>query len=309
METYRTEIPRYFLIHAKISTFINPGLREFNPRYILFQRIAPFQDFDLRSGVQSAKMPKSKRARIVHTSTVQKKPSKEKSASLYAAVRAAADTYSHVFVFNVENMRNAYLKNVRQEFNNDGRLFFGKTKVMANALGLSEEDEHMPGLSKLSGHLKGNVGLLCTDRAPEEVLKFFEEFAEVDFARAGVQAARSFMVPEGVVYSTGGEQPVEDDVPLPHSLEATVRKWGMPTRLDKGKVMLDQEYVVCKESQILDSNQTALLKMFGIAMAEFKVKILAYWSAATQEVTVVDEAAAEGVDVVLDDGMDEMEEG
>ncbi|KAK3686748.1 mRNA turnover and ribosome assembly protein [Vermiconidia calcicola] len=237
------------------------------------------------------------------------KPSKEKSASLYAAVRAAVDTYSHIFVFSVENMRNTYLKNVRQEFNNDGRLFFGKTKVMAKALGLSEEHEHMPGLSKLSEHLKGNVGILCADRAPEEVLRFFEQFMEVDFARAGVEAARSFTVPEGVVYSTGGEQPVEDDVPLPHSLEATVRKWGMPTRLDKGKVMLDQEYVVCKEGQVLDSNQTALLKMFGIAMAEFKVKIVAYWSAATQEVTVVEEAAAEDVDAVLDDEVDGMEEG
>jgi len=235
-------------------------------------------------------MPKSKRARIVHTSVVQKKPSKEKSASLYAAVRGAADAYQHIFVFSVDNMRNTYLKDVRQHFAHDGRLFFGKTKVMGKALGAGEADEHAPGLGKLGEYLKGSVGLLCTNREPKEVLEFFEGYVEVDFARAGVKAARGFMVPAGTVYSRAGELAEEDDVPLPHSLEVTVRKWGMPTRLDKGRVVLDQEYVICEEGQELNSHQTALLKLFGVAMAEFTVRVLAYWSAGTQEVTVVEQS-------------------
>lgn len=236
-------------------------------------------------------MPKSKRAKLIHTSTVQKKPSKEKSRALYADVQAAVDSHAHIFVFSVENMRNTYLKDVRQHFSSDGssssRLFFGKTKVMAKALGTTPEDEHAPGLGRLSAYLKGSVGLLSTDRAPQEVLEFFEGFVEVDFARAGAVANRTVTVPQGVVYSRAGEVPVEDDVALPHSLEVTVRKWGMPTRLDKGRVMLDQEYVICEEGKELNSHQTALLKMFGIAMAEFKVEVQAYWSAATSEITEV----------------------
>lgn len=232
-------------------------------------------------------MPKSKRAKIIHTSQVQKKPAKERSEALFSAVRDAADTYAHIFVFDVANMRNTYLKDVRQEFS-DSRIFYGKTKVMAKALGSGPEDEHARGLAKLSKWLQGNVGLLCTNRAPEEVLEYFENLVEVDFARAGVTATRAFTVPAGLVYSRGGEVAVEDDVPLPHSLEVTVRKWGMPTRLEKGKVMLDQEYVVCEEGKELNSHQTALLKLFGVALAEFKVDVKAYWSAATQDVTVVE---------------------
>ncbi|TKA70731.1 hypothetical protein B0A55_07558 [Friedmanniomyces simplex] len=236
-------------------------------------------------------MPKSKRARLIHTSMVQKKPSKEKSASLYAAVQAAAETYQHIFVFSVDNMRNTYLKDVRQNFALDGRLFFGKTKVMGKALGSTVETDHAPGLAKLTGYLKGSVGVLCTDRSPEAVLEFLGGYTEMDFARAGTRATRGFVVPAGVVYSRGGEAAVEDDVALPHSLEVTVRKWGMPTRLDKGKVMLDQEYVVAEEGQELNSQQTALLKLFGVAMAEFKVQVLAYWSAGTQEVVEMDQEA------------------
>jgi len=96
------------------------------------------------------------------------------------------------------------------------------------------------------------------------------------------------------VYSTGGEQPVEQDVPMPHSLEVTVRKWGMPTKLDKGKVINLEDYTVCKEGKVMDSNQTALLKLFGIATAEFKVQALAYWSKESGEVEEV-----EGADAVM----------
>lgn len=182
---------------------------------------------------------------------------------------------------------------------------------MAKALGTSAVDEHLPGLSELSRLLRGSVGLLCTNRDVSEILEFFEGFVEVDFARAGTKAQRRFVVPEGVVYSTGGQQPVEDDVVLPHSLEATVRKWGMPTRLEKGRVMLDQDFVLCEEGKTLNSHQTALLKLFGVAMAEFRVQILAYWSAATQEVTVVDQEAAErqADGVLLPQAGDEMDEG
>jgi len=49
----------------------------------------------------------------------------------------------------------------------------------------------------------------------------------------------------------------------------------MPTRLVHGKVTLDQEFVVCKEGDILNSNQTRLLKLFGSAMAEFSIKLIA----------------------------------
>ena len=120
----------------------------------------------------------------------------------------------------------------------------------------------------------------------------FRSYSEIDYARAGVQATRDFTVPAGVVYSRGGELPAEDDVPMPHSLEVTVRKWGMPTKLDKGRVMLDGDYELCKEGRTLNSHQTALLKLFGVAMAEFRIQVKAYWSSTSQEVTPVDEANA-----------------
>lgn len=124
-------------------------------------------------------------------------------------------------------------------------------------------------------HLNGNVGLLFTSRDPSSIQEFFDTFVRNDFSRAGSIATYTFTVPTGVIYSRGGEIPVEDDVPLAHSLETTVRALGMPTRLVNGKVSLDQEFVVCKEGDVLNSNQTRLLKLFGSAMAEFSIKLIA----------------------------------
>ncbi|KAF2667071.1 mRNA turnover protein-like protein 4 [Microthyrium microscopicum] len=231
-------------------------------------------------------MPKSRRAKVVHLSKVEKK-GKELSEKLYNGVREAADEYPFVFVFQVENMRNNYLKEVRTEFS-DSRIFFGKTKVMAKSLGSDPETEYLPGLATLTPHMRGDIGLLFTARPPADVLAYFSTYAQTDFARAGVAATHTFTVPAGIVYSRGGEVPSDQDVPVPHSVETTLRKWGMPTKMDKGKVVLDNEYVVCKEGQVLDSHQTSLLKMFGVAMAEFRIRVVAYWIAAEGKTTVVE---------------------
>jgi hypothetical protein len=62
-----------------------------------------------------SQMPKSKRAKVVHLSKTDKK-GKELSERLFANVQEAADNFAYIFVFSVENMRNSYLKQVRQEF-------------------------------------------------------------------------------------------------------------------------------------------------------------------------------------------------
>jgi mRNA turnover protein 4 len=158
---------------------------------------------------------------------------------------------------------------------NINRLFFGKTKVMAKALGSSVEDEYQPNTHKLAKFLIGNVGLLCTNREPSAIKEYFDNLAKTDFARAGTAAAREFTVPAGIVYSLGGEIEADQDVPMAHSLEPELRKLNMPTLLKKGKISLENRYTVCKEGEVLDSRQTRLLKLFGVATAEFTVQLKA----------------------------------
>lgn len=65
--------------------------------------------------------------------------------------------------------------------------------------------------------------------------------------------------------------------PFPHSLEERLRSLGVPSYLEKGVVKLSNSYTVCKEGELLTSNQAQLLKMFYQQQAEFKLRVVAYY--------------------------------
>lgn len=129
--------------------------------------------------------------------------------------------------------------------------------------------------------------MLITSHPPKAVTEWFDSFVKTDFPRAGTVAPVTFMIPVGTVYSRGGQVDVADDTPLPHSLEPTLRQLGMPTRLQKGMIVLDSEYTVCKMGDVLDSKQTRLLKQFGVACAQFKVNLIGYWNKQNGDVQIL----------------------
>ncbi|KAL8816748.1 MAG: hypothetical protein Q9191_008274, partial [Dirinaria sp. TL-2023a] len=59
-------------------------------------------------------MPKSKRAKIVHTSKTQRK-GKELPLRLYAGIQECIPQYPYLYIFTVRNMRNQHLKDVRTQ--------------------------------------------------------------------------------------------------------------------------------------------------------------------------------------------------
>lgn len=199
-------------------------------------------------------------------------------------IKQCVDNYKYTWVFGVENMRNTFLKTIRQDWKGS-RIFFGRTRVMQKALGRTPEDEHRQNLHTLTNVMNGDVGMLMTDETPEVVKDYFESFVKRDYARAGLVAPLTFTLPAGIVYSRGGQISADEDVPIAHSLEATVRGLGVPTRLKNGKVELSNEHTVCTEGKVLNSKQTQLLKLFGIACSEFKINLLAYYDRDGEEVT------------------------
>jgi mRNA turnover protein 4 len=154
---------------------------------------------------------------------------------------------------------------------------------MLHALGSTAETSHLPRTHLLSPYLTGEIGLLFTSRPTAEIESFFANYAALDYARAGVAASHDFVIPRGELRTHFGVEGGEDDL-IPISQEPHLRKLGVPTRLVKGKVTLEEVedeneegYVVCRAGEILDSRQTTLLKIFGIRMAEFKVSLKAVW--------------------------------
>lgn len=221
-------------------------------------------------------MPRSARNKVISLTQTEKK-GRENKERIADEIRQAMDTYDHIWVLDVENMRNQFLKEIRQAWQGS-RILFGRTKLMQKVIGHSAEDEYLENSHQLSSVVKGDVGLLFTDEEPQVVRDYFESFIKKDFARSGQVSPLEFTVPEGVVYSTGGQVKPEDDVPMVHSLESAVRQLGMPTRLDKGKVILAVPFTVCRKGQTLDSKQARLLKQFGVACSQFSITLMGHYS-------------------------------
>ncbi|KAI0795367.1 mRNA turnover protein 4-like protein [Irpex lacteus] len=245
-------------------------------------------------------MPKSKRNKVVSLTKVSKKTKEHKSA-LMTEVQINADKYDYCWLFDVGNMRNEQLKTVRNLWKDSARIFFGRGAVVAKALGTSLETEHLPGLHKISQNLKGQVGLLFTSSPPSEVTEWFDDFHPPTFLRSGSIATSTYTIPPGPIMSHHSSPPE----PFPHNEEPQLRKLGLHTKMVRGVPTLDNEHIVVKKGDKLTAEQAQLLKLIGIKMGEFRVRLRFWWEKSTGEVKEVEgsaDGAAESTLKEVDEG-------
>ena len=87
-------------------------------------------------------MPVSKRSKVVSLTQTSKK-GRQLKAALVEKVRDCVEEYSHVYVFRISNMRNRILKEMREHWASS-RIFLGKNRVMAFALGRNSDESYKP---------------------------------------------------------------------------------------------------------------------------------------------------------------------
>ncbi|ODV77668.1 uncharacterized protein CANTADRAFT_27374 [Suhomyces tanzawaensis NRRL Y-17324] len=229
-------------------------------------------------------MPRSRRSKLVTLAQTDKK-GKENKTRIFDEVRAALDEFQYVWVLQLDDVRTPVLQDIRTDWNGS-KLILGKRRVLEKALGDTPEEEYKDNLHKLSKTCAGLPGLLFTNELPDTVEAYFTAYTKQDYSRAKSKAPIDFTIPEGIVYSRGGQIAIEEDVPMSHSLEETMRnKYKIPTKIKAGKIVLSEPYVVCRKDETLDVRQALILKQFGVAASEFKVKVVAYYDNESSEIT------------------------
>jgi len=211
-------------------------------------------------------MPKSKRDKAVSLTKVVRK-GKEAKSKLIDEIRSCVDLYERVFVFSVANMRNTKLKDVRMKWKDTSRFFFGKSKVMSLALGRIKQESVKDNLYKLSKHLYGQRGLFFTNAPSDDVISYFKQYCEIEFAKSGAVAPKTVLINAGPL-----------DHQFSHSMEPQLRKLGLPTQIQRGIVALIHDYTICSEGEKLTPEQAKLLKLFGMKTVEFRINLLCFWN-------------------------------
>lgn len=231
-------------------------------------------------------MPRSKRARLVTLAQTDKK-GRENKERIFDEVRKALDKYRYVWALRMDDVRTPVLQEIRKDWKGS-KLIMGKKKVLQKALGQTPEEEYKDNLSKLSAINEGLIAYLFTDEPPESVKPYFETYYKNDFARAKTRSPITFEVPEGIVYSRGGQIDLEDDVPMQHTMEPTLRnKFKMPTKIVHGKITLTQPFKVAEEGEVLSITQALIMKTFGVAAAKFTVTMVGFHDGESGEVVIM----------------------
>ena len=118
--------------------------------------------------------------------------------------------------------------------------------------------------------LAGHVGLLFTEMPLEKVKEELETVVEPEFAKAGARAKETVSFTKGPVDGPHGGK-------LEHTLEPTLRKNGMPTKLNKGTIELISDFTLCEKGESLTPAQVALLRIFDYKFARFEMRLLCKW--------------------------------
>lgn len=240
-------------------------------------------------------MPRSKRDKKISLTKTERKGLQWKQ-QIVDDIRHCVQKYPHIYLFSVQNMRNNLLKELRSEMKKDSRFIFGKNRVMQLALGKTEQDEIEKGLYQLAKRMRGQCGLLFTDREEDAILEWSKQYSALEYARSGFIAIETVELPEG---------PLED---FSHSIEPHLRSLGMPTKLDKGVVTLYKGFTVCEKGKVLTPEQARILKLLAKPMATFSLEIMCSWSQkAGYKSYVSDEVATDSghADDEDDDAMDD----
>ncbi|GMM30771.1 Mrt4 protein [Martiniozyma asiatica (nom. inval.)] len=231
-------------------------------------------------------MPRSKRSKLVTLAQTDKKD-KENKVRIFDEIREALDAFKYTWVLGLDDIRTPVMQAIRKDWEGS-KIIMGKKKVLQKALGNSPETEYKDNLHKLTEFDDGLIAILLTDETPETVSEYFTAFVKNDYARAKTRSPISFELPEGIIYSRGGQVPIEEDVPMSHSMEPTLRtKFKLPTKMVHGKITLTEPVKVVEKGQVITVTQALIMKTFGIAAAEFKVKMYAYHDGETNEIVVL----------------------
>ncbi|XP_018313818.1 mRNA turnover protein 4 homolog [Mycetomoellerius zeteki] len=214
-------------------------------------------------------MPKSKRDKKISLTKTDRKGLVLKQ-KIMEDVKKCVEEYDRIFLISIQNTRNTKLLDLRAEWK-DSKLFFGKLRIIALGLGKSKETEIAEGIHKLANamknhSMKGQCGLLFTNRPKQQVIEWTENYEEMEYARSGFVAPETVELPEGPLSQ------------FQHSMEPQLRQLGMPTSLKKGVITLIKPFTVCKKNEVLTPEQAQILKLLGKPLAVFKLLLLGVYT-------------------------------
>jgi len=168
----------------------------------------------------------------------------------FVKLRQLLETYSSIFLVNVDNVSSNQMHQIRGALRGTGVVLMGKNTTVRRALRsiLSE----LPQYERLLPYVRGNIGFVFTSSDLKEVRTIILSNKVAAPARAGALAPVDVTVPAG---NTGMEP----------GKTSFFQALGIPTKIARGTIEIVTDVKVVTAGTRVGSSEATLLNMMNIS--------------------------------------------
>jgi len=178
------------------------------------------------------------------------KKTKERKYQLADELKEHFDTYSKLFVVEVDNVGSNQIHEIRKAMRGTAHIYCGKNTQMRRVIRELEENGR-PELECIRLACKLNVAFVFTNASLPEVRDMILENKKASPAKAGAVAQCTVVVEKGITA-------------LEPSMTSFLQALNISSKITKGSIEIVNDVELFKEGQKVDASQAALLQKLEI---------------------------------------------
>ncbi|WP_409199948.1 50S ribosomal protein L10 [Methanobrevibacter sp. DSM 116169] len=188
-------------------------------------------------------------------------------------------SYDVVGIVDLLNIPAKQLQEMRKSLNGQAIIRMSKKNLIDLALEDCNKDK--TNITDLSTHMNGQVAIIATEMNPFKLYKILENNKTAAPAKPGSIATEDIVIPKG---DTGFE---------PGPFLGELQQIGIPAKIDKGKIVVNEDHVLVKEGEEVSKNVASTLSRMDINPMEVGIDLKAVYedeTVYTTDVLAVDDA-------------------
>jgi large subunit ribosomal protein L10 len=169
--------------------------------------------------------------------------------------------YSSIGIINMQGLPASQLQKMRSQLRADLTLVMAKKNIMKVAF----EKSGKKSVSELEESFSGMPCLLFTRESPFKVALKLKKSKTAAAAKPGQTSPRDITIPAGPTSFTPGP------------ILGELGQLGIKAGVDKGKIVIKEDKLVCRKGEKITAKSAALLQKFGIEPMEIGLNLVAFY--------------------------------
>jgi len=189
-----------------------------------------------------------------------------KKEEYYQKLKSYLETYSSIFIVNVDNVGSNQMHQIRKSLRGDAVILMGKNTMVRRAIRILQVEN--PDYEKLMSHVKGNIGFVFTNadlKSIRDKVLFNRVRAP---AKAGALAPIDVFIPAG---NTGMEP----------GKTSFFQALGVPTKIARVTIEIINEVHLIKPGVRVGASEAALLNMLNISPFTYGLTVIQVYDRGT----------------------------